>query len=167
MNALATPPKIAARHRERQAFIYVRQSTLAQVRYHTASAARQYDLSQRAQELGGAPEQIRVLDQDQGHSGASATGRDGFATLIAEVGLGHAGAVLSLEVSRLARSCSDGYRLLEICALTDTLVIDEEGIYDVVFESPYPPTPPSSLTRRASTTPVNTMSGCSWGSRAL
>jgi DNA invertase Pin-like site-specific DNA recombinase len=130
MNVLSTPQKIATRHRERQAFIYVRQSTLAQVRYHTASTARQYDLSQRAQQLGWAPEQIRVLDQDQGQSGASATGRDGFATLLAEVGLGHAGAVFSLEVSRLARSCSDWYRLLEICALTDTLVIDEEGIYD-------------------------------------
>jgi DNA invertase Pin-like site-specific DNA recombinase len=130
MNALSPSQKIGPRHLERRAFIYVRQSSLAQVRHHTASTARQYDLSQRAQQLGWTSPQIVILDQDQGQSGASAVGRDGFATLIAEVGLGHAGAVLSLEVSRLARSCSDWYRLLEICALTDTLVIDEEGIYD-------------------------------------
>jgi len=76
------------------------------------------------------PEHIRVIDQDQGHSGASAVGRDGFQDLVAEVGLGHAGAVLSLEASRLARNSSDWYRLIEICALTDTLVIDEDGVYD-------------------------------------
>src|SRR2546426_11252497 len=69
-------------------------------------------------------------DQDQAHSGSSSIGRDGFQSLVAEVGLKHCGAVLSLEVSRLARSCSDWYHLLEICALTDTLVIDEDGIYD-------------------------------------
>jgi len=126
------PPatKIRPDHLERRAFIYVRQSTLFQVREHTASTARQYDLVQRARDLGWAPEQITVIDQDQGRSGASSTGRVGFQALIADVGLGQAGAVLSLEVSRLARSSSDWYRLLEICALTETLVIDEEGIYD-------------------------------------
>ncbi|HEY3228251.1 MAG TPA: recombinase family protein [Roseiflexaceae bacterium] len=122
--------KIRPDHLSRQAFIYVRQSTLFQVRENTASTARQYDLHQRAGDLGWPPEHITVIDQDQGHSGASTIGRDGFQLLIAEVGLGRAGAVFSLEVSRLARSCSDWYRLLEICALTDTLVIDEEGIYD-------------------------------------
>src|SRR5258706_79122 len=91
---------------------------------------RQYDLVQRALSLGWTRERIHVIDQDQGHSGSSTIGRDGFQALVAEVGLKHCGAVLSLEVSRLARSCSDWYRLLEICALTDTLVIDEEGIYD-------------------------------------
>src|SRR5713101_4277667 len=125
-----TPSKIRTAHLERQAFIYVRQSTLFQVREHTASTARQYDLAQRARALGWPCEHITVIDQDQGHSGASIAGRDGFQSLIAEVGLGHAGAVLSLEVSRLARSSSDWYRLLEICALTDTLVLDEEGVYD-------------------------------------
>jgi DNA invertase Pin-like site-specific DNA recombinase len=130
MTALSAPQKICPRHLERRAFIYVRQSTLAQVRHHTASTARQYDLTERAQELGWTAEQVVVLDGDQGHSGSSANGRDAFQTLIAEVGLGHAGAILSLEVSRLARSCSDWYRLLEICALTDTLVVDEEGVYD-------------------------------------
>ncbi len=122
--------KIRPEHLERQAFIYVRQSTLMQVRHNTASTARQYDLVQRALDLGWAQENVIVVDQDQGRSGASAVGRDGFQSLVAEVGLGHAGAVLSLEASRLARSNSDWYRLLEICALTDTLVIDEEGVHD-------------------------------------
>lgn len=130
MLARPGPSKIRPDHLERQAFIYVRQSTLFQVRENTASTARQYDLRQRARDLGWPPERITIIDQDQGHSGASTVGRDGFQQLIAEVGLGHAGAVFSLEVSRLARSCSDWYRLLEICALTETLVIDEEGIYD-------------------------------------
>jgi DNA invertase Pin-like site-specific DNA recombinase len=125
-----TSPKIRPDHLERPAFIYVRQSTLFQVREHTASTARQYDLAQRAQDLGWSAASITVIDQDQGRSGASAVDRDGFQFLIAQVGLGQAGAVLSLEASRLARSCSDWYRLLEICALTDTLVIDEDGVYD-------------------------------------
>ncbi len=125
-----TAHKIRPDHLDRQAFIYVRQSTLVQVRENTASTARQYDLVQRALDLGWPREHITVIDQDQGHSGASTTGRDGFQFLISEVSLGHAGAVLSLEASRLARSCSDWYRLIEICALSDTLVIDEEGVYD-------------------------------------
>ena len=123
-------PKIRLDHLERPAFVYVRQSTLFQVRENTASTARQYDLVQRAHELGWSKASITVIDQDQGLSGSSAVGRDGFQFLIAQVGLGQAGAVLSLEASRLARSCSDWYRLLEICALTDTLVIDEDGVYD-------------------------------------
>ncbi len=123
-------PKIRPDHLDRPAFVYVRQSTFFQVRENTASTARQYDLVQRAQELGWSPTSITVIDQDQGLSGFSAVGRDGFPFLIAQVGLGQAGAVLSLEASRLARSCSDWYRLLEICALTDTLVIDEDGVYD-------------------------------------
>src|SRR5438132_4646150 len=127
-------PKNRLDHLERPAFVYVRQSTLFQVREHTASTARQYDLVQRAQDLGWSQASITVIDQDQGRSGASAVGRDGFQFLIAQVGLGQAGAVLSLEASRLARSCSDWYRLLEICALTHTLFIDEDGVYD---PSPY------------------------------
>jgi DNA invertase Pin-like site-specific DNA recombinase len=122
--------KIRPEHLEGRAFIYVRQSSLMQVRHNTTSTARQYDLVQRALDLGWERENVIVIDQDQGHSGATAVGRDGFQSLIAEVGLGHAGAVLSLEASRLARSNSDWYRLLEICALTDTLVVDEEGVYD-------------------------------------
>ena len=122
--------KIRPDHLSRQAVIYVRQSTLLQVRENIGSTTRQYDLTKRAHELGWEQAGIEVIDQDQGQSGSSTIGRDGFQTLVAEVGLGHVGAVLSLEVSRLARSCSDWYRLLEICALTETLVIDEEGVYD-------------------------------------
>jgi DNA invertase Pin-like site-specific DNA recombinase len=123
-------PKIRPDHRDRLALIYVRQSTPLQVREHTAGAARQYDLAGRARDLGWPQPRIEVIDQDQGRSGTSTTGRDGFQYLTAQVGLGRAGAVLSLEASRLARSCSDWYRLIEICALTDTLVIDEDGVYD-------------------------------------
>jgi DNA invertase Pin-like site-specific DNA recombinase len=123
-------PKIRPAHLDRRALIYVRQSTPIQVRDHTASAARQYDLARCAEQLGWPRERIEVIDQDQGHSGTTSRGRDGFQRLMAQVGLGRAGAVLSLEASRLARSCSDWYRLIEICGLTDTLVIDEDGVYD-------------------------------------
>ena len=126
----ATSQKIRPDHLDRLAVIYVRQSTLFQVRENTGSTTRQYDLVTRAADLGWTQASIQVVDQDQGQSGSSTVGRDGFQWLVAEVGLGHVGAVLSLEVSRLARSCSDWYRLLEICALTDTLVIDDEGVYD-------------------------------------
>ena len=130
MLAQQLPLKIRPDHLDRLAVIYIRQSTLFQVRANTGSKMRQYDLVKRAQDLGWSPASIQVVDQDQGQSGSSAIGRDGFQWVVAEVGLGHVGAVLSLEVARLARSCSDWYRLLEICALTDTLVIDEEGVYD-------------------------------------
>ena len=130
MPSRLSSPKIRPDHLDRQALIYVRQSSPMQVRDHTASTARQYDLAQTADRLGWPQQRIRVIDQDQGHSGVSALGRDGFQHLMAEVGLGRAGAVLSLDASRLARSCSDWYRLIEICGLTDTLVIDEDGVYD-------------------------------------
>ena len=130
MSIHLAPAKLRADHLARPALIYVRQSTLAQVRENWGSTARQYDLVQRARDLGWAPEHIRVIDQDQAHSGTTTAGRDGFQDLVAAVGLGQAGAVLSLEVSRLARNNSDWYRLIEICALTDTLVIDEDGVYD-------------------------------------
>src|SRR3954452_24636009 len=93
--------KIRPDHLERPALIYVRQSTLFQVRENTASTARQYDLVQRAQDLGWSKAAITVIDQDQGRSGSSAADRDGFQFLLARVGLGQAGAVLSLEASRL------------------------------------------------------------------
>jgi Resolvase, N terminal domain len=100
--------------------------------YHGAIAASliHYGGPQRAHDLGWEQAAIQVIDQDQGQSGSSSIGRDRFQVLVAEVGLGHVGAVLSLEVSRLARSCSGWYRRLQICALTDTPVIDEEGVYD-------------------------------------
>jgi len=130
MSSRLSHPKIRPEHLDRDALIYVRQSSPIQVRDHTASTARQYDLRRCAERFGWPQQHIQVIDQDQGHSGTSAIGRDGFQYLMAEVCLGHAGAVLSLEASRLARSCSDWYRLIEICSLTDTLVIDEDGVYD-------------------------------------
>ena len=123
-------PKLRNEHLTRPALVYVRQSTLIQVRDNTASPTRQYDLATRAQDLGWPASLVKVIDQDQGRSGASHSARDGFEYLIAEVGLGRAGAVLCFEASRLARSSSDWYRLIEICALSDTLVIDEDGVYD-------------------------------------
>jgi DNA invertase Pin-like site-specific DNA recombinase len=124
------PTKLRNEHLTRPALVYVRQSTLIQVRDNTTSTTRQYQLAKRAQDLGWPEPLVVVIDQDQGRSGAANIGRDGFEYLIAEVGLGRAGAVLCLEASRLARSSSDWYRLIAICALTDPLVIDEDGVYD-------------------------------------
>ncbi len=129
MNALAHQ-KITASHLQRLAYLYVRQSSLRQVLENTESTARQYGLREQAVALGWPIERIVVIDGDQGQSGASAADRAGFQTLVAEVGLGHVGIVLGLEVSRLARNNSDWHRLLELCALTQTLILDEDGIYD-------------------------------------
>ena len=122
--------KLKPEHLKRDAYVYIRQSTPRQVLEHAESAKRQYALRQRAIALGWHAEQIVVIDNDQGHSGASAVDREGFQKLVAEVSVGHAGLVIGLEVSRLARKNSDWYRLLEICALTDTLILDEDGLYD-------------------------------------
>lgn len=122
--------KVGAGHLRRQAYLYVRQSTLRQVVENTESTARQYELRRRAVALGWAEEQIVVIDSDQGQSGASAADRAGFQRLVSEVGLGRAGIVMGLEVSRLARNSSDWHRLLEICALRATLILDEDGLYD-------------------------------------
>ncbi|HEX2664594.1 MAG TPA: recombinase family protein [Candidatus Acidoferrum sp.] len=108
----------------------MRQSTLAQVRHHQESTERQYALRQKAAELGWSESSIRILDRDLGISGAHATGRTDFKTLVADVSMGQVGAVFALEASRLARSNADWHRLLELCALTRTLVIDEDGCYD-------------------------------------
>jgi DNA invertase Pin-like site-specific DNA recombinase len=126
---LAAGEKITASHRARDAYVYVRQSTLLQVKVHTESLARQYDLQQRAAGLGWPAHQVVVIDEDLGRSGASAAGRTGFSELVADVGLGRAGIILVLEVSRLARSNADWYQLLDLCALTDTLIADADGIY--------------------------------------
>ena len=107
---------------------YIRQSTLRQVFENTESTVRQYALRQRAVALGWSQEQVIVIDSDQGQSGASVAGRDGFQRLVADVGLGRAGLVMGLEVSRLARNSTDWHRLLEICALTDTLILDSCGV---------------------------------------
>ncbi len=122
--------KVAARHLKRNAYLYVRQSTLRQVFENTESTERQYALRQRAVALGWPLERIIVIDSDQGLSGATTAGRDGFQRLVGDVGMGLAGIVMGLEVSRLARNSSDWHRLLEICALSDTLILDEDGIYD-------------------------------------
>ncbi len=121
---------VAAHHLSRLACLYVRQSTLQQVFEHTESTSRQYALRERASALGWAEERIVVIDQDLGHSGTSTADRLGFQWLVAEVGLGRVGLVLGLEVSRLARNSSDWHQLLEICVLTRTLILDEEGLYD-------------------------------------
>ncbi len=125
-----THAKVQARHLKRNAYLYVRQSTLRQVLENTESTKRQYDLRERAMALGWPLDQVIVIDSDLGQSGASAVDREGFQQLVSEVGLGRAGIVMGLEVSRLARNSTDWHRLLEICALADTLILDEDGVYD-------------------------------------
>jgi DNA invertase Pin-like site-specific DNA recombinase len=122
--------KVKAGHLKRNAYLYVRQSTLRQVFENTESTQRQYALRQHAVALGWPLDRIIVIDTDLGQSGASATDREGFQRLVTDVSLGRAGIVLGLEVSRLARNSTDWHRLLEICALTDTLILDEDGVYD-------------------------------------
>ena len=125
-----TAAKVTGAHLARTAYLYVRQSTLRQVLTNTESATRQYALRQKAVTLGWETERIITIDTDQGQSGASAADREGFQRLVAEVGMGRAGIVLGLEVSRLARNNADWHRLLEICAMSATLICDEDGLYD-------------------------------------
>ncbi len=122
--------KIAERHLSREACVYIRQSTMGQVRFHQESTERQYNLANKARSLGWSPERIRILDRDLGQSGSQATHREDFKTLVGNVAMGQVGAIFSLEASRLARSNQDWHRLLELCAITGTLVIDEDGCYD-------------------------------------
>lgn len=124
-----TSSKIEARHLKGNAYLYVRQSTLRQVFENQESTKRQYALRQRAVALGWPIERIITIDTDQGKSGASVD-REGFQRLVTEVSMGRAGIVMGLEVSRLARNSTDWHRLLEICALTSTLILDEDGVYD-------------------------------------
>ena len=121
---------VTADHLRRLACLYVRQSSLQQVRDHPESTARQYALKRRALALGWAADRIVVIDDDLEISGASAAERTGFQRVVADVGLGRVGVVMGLEVSRLARNSSDWHRLLEICALSETLILDEDGLYD-------------------------------------
>jgi len=122
--------KVQPHHLERSAYLYVRQSSIRQVVENTESTKRQYALRGRATALGWHDDQIIVIDSDQGESGASAAWREGFQHLVTDVGMGRAGIVMGLEVSRLARNNADWHRLLEICALADTLILDEDGVYD-------------------------------------
>jgi len=121
--------RIEATHLRRAAYVYVRQSTMAQVERNTESLERQYELADRAVELGWAAGEVVVIDSDLGRSGKSVEGRGGFQRLVVDVGLGKAGIVLGIEVSRLARCNADWYQLLDLCALTDTLIADQDGIY--------------------------------------
>ena len=122
--------KISAHHLRRKAYLYIRQSTLLQTEQNHESTERQYGFREQAVSLGWHPEQIVVIDDDLGQSAADAGQRPGFQRLVADVSLGLVGIVLSLEVSRLARNCSDWHRLLELCALGNTLILDEDGLYD-------------------------------------
>lgn len=137
MNAPETSPpqpldpyKVRPRHRDRLAIVYVRQSTPHQVLENRESAALQYQLRQRAIELGWHPSRVLVIDDDQGRSGQSVEGRPGFHRLMAEVGLDHVGIVFGREMSRLARSNKDWHQLLELCGLFQTLLADQDGVYD-------------------------------------
>src|SRR6266576_292192 len=117
-------------HRAKLAYMYVRQSTAGQVRQHQESTELQYRLVDRAALFGWPKERIEVIDDDLGKSGASSEGRGGFQRLIAEIGLGKAGLVLSLDASRLARNNHDWHRLLELCSLFGVLIADGERLYD-------------------------------------
>jgi DNA invertase Pin-like site-specific DNA recombinase len=121
--------KISPSHLGRDAYVYIRQSTQTQVMMNTESLARQYELAERAGHLGWHTGQIVTIDADLGRSGARSDGRPGFKELVADVGLGKVGIVLGIEVSRLARNNADWYQLLDLCALTDTLIADTDGIY--------------------------------------
>src|SRR6476660_2326142 len=118
---LLSAEKVTASHRSRDAYVYVRQSTPSQIVHHTESLARQYELRERAVMLG--------WPAHQGRSGAQSAGRTGFKELVADVGLGKVGIVLGIEVSRLARNNTDWYQLLDLCAITDTLIADADGVY--------------------------------------
>jgi len=124
------PEKITRQHQERLAIIYIRQSTPQQVERNQESTKLQYALADRAFQFGWPRETIVTIDDDLGRSGSTIEGRLGFQRLVAEVGLGHVGLVLGVEMSRLARSCRDWHQLLEICALFDTLIADVDGVYD-------------------------------------
>lgn len=130
MRRLPTANKIHQDHLKRCAYVYVRQSTLNQVRENTISTQRQYELADLAAELGWEREKIVVVDQDQGRSGASVEGRDGFKMMLSEIAIGNVGVVISLEASRLARDSSAWHLLLKFCDITNTLIIDERGVYD-------------------------------------
>jgi DNA invertase Pin-like site-specific DNA recombinase len=122
--------KISTHHLKRKAYLYIRQSTIFQTEQNREGTERQYRFREQAVALGWHPDQVVVIDDDLGQSAAEADRRPGFQRLVADVGLGQVGIVLSLEVSRLARNSSDWHRLLELCALGNTLILDEDGLYD-------------------------------------
>jgi DNA invertase Pin-like site-specific DNA recombinase/uncharacterized protein YndB with AHSA1/START domain len=121
--------KVKPSHIQRTAFVYIRQSSPAQVEYNRESTARQYALVENACQLGWAKEQVIIIDEDLGVTGSGFAERSGFARMTAEVALGHAGIVFGLEVSRMARNNADWYRLFDLCSITDTLIGDSDGLY--------------------------------------
>ena len=122
--------KVAPGHLERLAVVYVRQSDPQQVRQHRESGELQYKLARSAIDLGWSEERVLIIDEDQGITGRTAEGRAGFQRLLAEVGLNHVGLVLGIEMSRLARSSKDWHQLIELCAIFNTLLADQDGLYD-------------------------------------
>ncbi len=122
--------KITGFHRERLAVVYLRQSSMAQVRDHAESTMRQYGLAGEAARLGWSPADVRVIDTDLGISGRFGVTREGFKDLVSMVCRGEVGAILGIEISRLARSNADVARLIEFARITGTLLIDSDGIYD-------------------------------------
>src|SRR5438445_8064518 len=131
LNTLASPEdRVTTAHRAKLAYIYVRQSTAGQVRQHQESTELQYRLVDRAILFGWPKERVEVIDDDLGKSGASSDDRYGFQRLIAEIGLGKAGLVISLDASRLARNNRDWHQLLELCSLFGVLIADGERLYD-------------------------------------
>ena len=132
MLTITTPldERLTAARRAKFAYIYVRQSSVTQVKHHQESTELQYRLADRAVDLGWPKERVQVIDEDLGKSGAGHADRQGFQRLIAEIGLGHAGLVLSLDASRLARNNRDGHQLLELCSLFGVILADGERLYD-------------------------------------
>ena len=126
---MTDPTAVGPDHLRRGAFVYIRQSSLAQVENNTESTRRQYALVDKALLLGWPRAAVSVVDEDLGRSGAQSAGRSGFAHMATEVAMGRVGIVLCLEVSRLARNNADWYRLLDLCALTRTLIADTDGLY--------------------------------------
>ena len=130
LSAAMAPEPLTAAHRAKLAYIYVRQSSVRQVRQHQESTELQYRLVERAIGLGWPRERVLVIDEDLGRSGATGAERHGFQRLIAEIGLGNAGLVLSLDASRLARNNRDWHQLLELCSLFGVILADGERLYD-------------------------------------
>src|SRR5437660_9395479 len=126
----ATDERLTTAHRAKLAYVYVRQSSMNQVRQHQESTELQYRLVDRAIGLGWPPEPVQVIDEDLGKSGAGGVDRHGFQKLIAEIGLGNAGLVVSLDASRLARNNRDWHQLLELCSVFGVLIADGERVYD-------------------------------------
>ena len=122
--------KITGRHLERKALIYLRQSSMAQVRHHTEPTRSQYALADRAAEMGWARRDIEVIDTDLGVSGKWGVAREGFTELVAQLCTGEVGAIFGIEITRLARSNADVARLAEFARITGTLLIDPDGVYD-------------------------------------